>query len=86
MNEDTLFRMFKKEGLISNKFDHEALMLLREIIKRFTMIPGDGLSQKSKLYNNLADDNTAGIAKADSSVVGISMIGADARYNLKGLE
>ena len=44
-----------------------------------------GKSQ-SKLYNNLADDNTAGIAKADSSVVGISMVGADARYNLNGLE
>jgi hypothetical protein len=44
-----------------------------------------GKSQ-SKLYNNLTDDNTTGLAKADSSVVGISMIGADARYNLKGLE
>jgi hypothetical protein len=44
-----------------------------------------GKSQ-SKLYNNLADDNSTGLAKADSSVVGISMIGADARYNLKGLE
>lgn len=44
-----------------------------------------GKSQ-SKLYNNLASDNSAGIAKADSSVVRISMLGADARYNLKGLE
>jgi len=44
-----------------------------------------GKSQ-SKLYNNLADDNSAGLAKADSSVVGISMIGADARYNIEGFE
>lgn len=44
-----------------------------------------GKSQ-SKLYNNLADDNATGLAKADSSVVGISMIGADSRYNLKGIE
>jgi len=44
-----------------------------------------GKSQ-SKLYSNLAADNSAGLAKADSSVVGISMVGADARYNLNGLE
>jgi hypothetical protein len=44
-----------------------------------------GKSQ-SKLYSNLDDDNSTGLAKADSSVVGISMVGADARYNLKGLE
>jgi len=41
---------------------------------------------QSKLYNGIAKDNEAALAKADSSVVGISMIGVDARYNLKGLQ
>jgi hypothetical protein len=41
---------------------------------------------QSKLYNGIAKDNEAALAKADSSVVGISMIGLDARYNLKGLQ
>ena len=41
---------------------------------------------QSKLYNGIAKDNKAALAKADSSVVGISMIGVDARYNLKGLQ
>lgn len=41
---------------------------------------------QSKLYNGIAKDNEAALAKADSSVVGISMIGLDARYTLKGLQ
>lgn len=41
---------------------------------------------QSSLYNNLSKDNAAGIAKADSSVVGVTMIGADARYVKKGWE
>ncbi|OFX58651.1 MAG: hypothetical protein A2066_06370 [Bacteroidetes bacterium GWB2_41_8] len=41
---------------------------------------------QSKLYNGIAKDNEAALAKADSSVVGISMIGLDARYNIKGLQ
>jgi len=41
---------------------------------------------QSKLYNGIAKDNEAALAKADSSVVGMSMIGLDARYNLKGLQ
>jgi hypothetical protein len=41
---------------------------------------------QSKLYNGIAKDNDAALAKADSSVVGISMIGLDARYNLKGFQ
>ena len=41
---------------------------------------------QSKLYNGIAKDNDAALAKADSSVVGISMVGVDARYNLKGLQ
>lgn len=44
-----------------------------------------GKSQ-SKLYSKLPKDNAAMSARADSSVVGISMIGADARYRLSGLE
>ncbi len=41
---------------------------------------------QSKLYNGIAKDNQAALAKADSSVVGVSMIGVDARYTLKGLQ
>lgn len=41
---------------------------------------------QSKLYNGIAKDDDAAFAKADSSVVGISMIGLDARYNLKGFQ
>jgi len=43
-----------------------------------------GKSQ-SRLYNNLQKDNTSLNQKADSSVVNISMIGADVRYNLNGI-
>ncbi len=41
---------------------------------------------QSKLYDGIAKDNTAALAKADSSVVSISMIGVDARYTYKGLQ
>ncbi len=41
---------------------------------------------QSTLYNNLSKDNSAGIARADSSVVGVSMIGVDSRYAKNGLE
>jgi hypothetical protein len=41
---------------------------------------------QSTLYNNLDKNDNAALAKADSSVVGISMIGADARYSYKGLK
>jgi len=37
-------------------------------------------------YYGIAKDNEAALAKADSSVVGVSMIGVDARYTLKGLQ
>lgn len=40
----------------------------------------------SRLFNKLDKANTALVEKADSSVVGISMIGADARYNIKGIK
>ena len=41
---------------------------------------------QSKLFNGIAKDNDAALAKADSSVVGVSMIGFDARYARKGLQ
>ncbi|MBA4408341.1 MAG: hypothetical protein Q8S54_14125 [Bacteroidota bacterium] len=41
---------------------------------------------QSKLYNGIAKDNAAALAKADSSVVGVKMLGLDARYTLKGLQ
>lgn len=41
---------------------------------------------QSTLYDGLDTDDNAGIAAADSSVVGISMFGLDARYSLKGLQ
>ncbi|NLK92887.1 MAG: hypothetical protein GX273_07110 [Bacteroidales bacterium] len=44
-----------------------------------------GVSQ-SKLYNNLSANDTETLLKADSSVVGISMFGADARYQKNGFE
>lgn len=41
---------------------------------------------QSKLYDKLSNTNAAGLAKADSSVVGIAMIGLDGRYQKRGLE
>ena len=40
----------------------------------------------SKLYSNLSKDSLAKIQRADSSVVGISMVGLDTRYNFKGVK
>lgn len=44
-----------------------------------------GQSQ-STLYNGIDKNNNAAIARADSSVVGISMLGLDARYQNSGFE
>ncbi len=44
-----------------------------------------GKSQ-SRLYNNLHNDSTVLIQKADSSIVNIAMVGADIRYKLKGIK
>ena len=41
---------------------------------------------QSTLYNGIAKDDEIALAKADSSVVGVSMIGLDARYTVKGLQ
>jgi hypothetical protein len=44
-----------------------------------------GKSQ-SKLYDKISLSNTAALAKADSSVVDIAMVGADARYQIGGFQ
>jgi hypothetical protein len=41
---------------------------------------------QSALYNNLDPNNPDLTARADSSVVGIAMVGLDARYTLKGFQ
>ena len=41
---------------------------------------------QSTLYNGLDKSNEAALAKADSSVVKLAMVGVDARYNLGGLQ
>lgn len=41
---------------------------------------------QSTLYQGIEKKNDAALAKADSSVVGVSMIGVDARYNLNGIQ
>ena len=41
---------------------------------------------QSTLYQGVSTNNAAAIAKADSSVTNISMIGVDARYNFGGLQ
>ena len=44
-----------------------------------------GKSQ-STLYDGVSKNDNAAIAMADSSVVGLNMLGFDARYNIKGLK
>ena len=41
---------------------------------------------QSKLYDKLNKSNASGLARADSSVVGIAMVGMDGRYQRKGWE
>lgn len=41
---------------------------------------------QSTLYNGIDKNDAAALARADSSVVGISMLGVDARYSIKGLK
>nr|WP_319267964.1 hypothetical protein [uncultured Draconibacterium sp.] len=41
---------------------------------------------QSKLYDGIDKDDDAAVAMADSSVVGISMLGLDARYSISGLQ
>ena len=41
---------------------------------------------QSDLYNGIDKSDKNAMAKADSSVVGVSMLGIDSRYNIKGLQ
>ncbi len=41
---------------------------------------------QTTLYNGLNKEDDEAVAMADSSVVGLSMVGVDARYSLKGLQ
>jgi hypothetical protein len=41
---------------------------------------------QTTLYNGIDKNDNEAISKADSSVAGISMLGLDARYSLKGLQ
>jgi hypothetical protein len=41
---------------------------------------------QSTLYDGIEKNDDAEVAMADSSVVGVSMVGLDARYNLSGLQ
>jgi hypothetical protein len=41
---------------------------------------------QSKLYNNLDTNNPGAVARADSSVVGMAMLGADFRFSRKGFQ
>lgn len=41
---------------------------------------------QSTLYDGIEKNDDAAVAIADSSVVGVSMVGLDARYNLSGLQ
>ena len=49
-------------------------------------ISGYSGKSQSKLFNKLHDDSIQMTARADSSVIGISMLGVDARYQLNALE
>ena len=41
---------------------------------------------QSALYNRIAKDDPTGIAKADSSVIGLAMLGADFAYSVHGVK
>lgn len=41
---------------------------------------------QSTLYNGIGKNDNAALAQADSSVIGITMLGMDARYSLKALQ
>ncbi len=41
---------------------------------------------QSTLYDGIDKNDASALAKADSSVVGVSMLGVDARYNIQGLQ
>lgn len=71
---------FMSSPTLSAKIDYYGIPGLKLGLSTY-----NGKSQSS-LYNGLAKDDQAGIAQADSSVIGISMLGLDARYKKGGFE
>ena len=65
---------------LSTKFDYYGISGLKIGLAGYF---GD---TQSTLYNNLDKDNASGKAKADSSVVGVTMLGFDSRYAKNGWE
>lgn len=71
---------FMSSPTLATKFDYYGIPGLKLGLSTY-----NGKSQSS-LYNGLDKDDAAGKAKADSSVIGIAMLGLDARYSKGGFE
>ncbi len=71
---------FMSSPTLATKFDYYGIPGLKLGLSTY-----NGKSQSS-LYHGLDKDDAAGEAKADSSVIGISMLGLDARYSKGGFE
>jgi len=71
---------FMSSPTLSTKIDYYGIPGLKLGLSTY-----NGKSQSS-LYNGMDKDDKAGIAKADSSIIGISMLGLDARYKKGGFE
>ncbi|NOR75134.1 MAG: hypothetical protein GQ525_08230 [Draconibacterium sp.] len=71
---------FMSSPTLATKIDYYGIPGLKLGISTY-----NGKSQSS-MYNSLEKDDAAAINVADSSVVGISMIGLDARYVIGGFE
>lgn len=71
---------FMSSPTLSTKIDYYGIPGLKLGLSTY-----NGKSQSS-LYNGLDKKDEQGMAKADSSVIGISMLGLDARYKKGGFE
>jgi hypothetical protein len=71
---------FMSSPTLATRVDYYGIPGLKLGLSSYT-----GKSQSS-LYDGLEDSNNAGLAMADSSVVGIAMLGLDARYRNGGFE
>jgi len=71
---------FMSSPTLSAKIDYYGIPGLKLGLSTY-----NGKSQSS-LYNGLDKNNAAGVVRADSSVIGISMIGVDARYSKGAFE
>ncbi len=71
---------FMSSPTLATKFDYYGIPGLKLGLSTY-----NGKSQSS-FYDGLEDSDDAGLAIADSSVVGISMLGLDARYRNGGFE